>query len=206
MNTPSTIEQPQVAHPLGLRSDEIIYPESHDDDMGETTLHYRLASYLFGALFSFFSTEPDVAIAANLNLYFEEGNSRKYVSPDVLVAFGVSKRDRSVYKVWEEGVFPQVVFEVASDRTWKNDIGDKAEFYGEAGVEEYYLLDSERRYLPMPLMAYRRIDGRLQFIPLENNRIFSPSLNLEIVDTGKSYRLYDPAKHEFLQAILTGEE
>ena len=207
MNTQTTIEQQSVgARRFGPFGEEIQYPESHDDDMGESSFHYKIISFFFQCLVSYFSKDPHVTIAANLNLYYEEGNPRKYFTPDILIAFGTPKGDRQVYKLWEEGIFPQVVFEVASGRTWKNDIGEKAEFYDASGVEEYYLIDAERRFLPMPLMAYRRHEGRLQFVPLENERIFSPLLNLEIVNTGKSFRLFNPATKEFLQAVLTGEE
>ncbi len=206
MNTQTTIKEQRV-EPGTLRPfrDEVHYPESHDDDMGESSFHYNLMSYLCHALKSFFAQDHDVTVAANLNLYYEEGNPRRYYTPDVMVSFGVRKGDRQVYKLWQENVFPQVVFEIASGRTWKNDIGEKSEFYSQFGAEEYYLLDAERKYLPLPLMAYRRRDDRLQYIPLEENRILSPLLGLEIVDTGKSFRLFDPQTREFLQAILTGE-
>jgi hypothetical protein len=73
------------------------------------------------------------------------------------------------------------------------------------GAEEYYLLDPERAFLPSPLMAFRRENGRLVSV-IENNRVLSPPLNLEIIDTGKSFRLFDPREQKVLQAILTGEE
>lgn len=207
MSTPNTtlqqVNPPRSYDPFVVEAE---YPESHDDDMGESSLHYKVISFLFQALTSFFAKDPHVFLAANLNLYYEEGNPRRYYTPDIMVAFGAPKGDRQVYKLWEEGVFPQVVFEVASERTWKNDIGEKAEFYDAFGAEEYYLIDAERRYLPLPLMAYRRIDGRLQYIPLKDGRIFSPLLSLEVVDTGKSFRLFDPSTGQFVQAILTGEE
>ena len=119
-----------------------------------------------------------------------------------MIAFGAEKRDRQVYKLWEEKVFPQVVFEIASERTWKNDIGEKSEFYAQFGTEEYYLLDPEREFLPLPLMAYRRQEGKLRYVQLESNRVFSPLLNLEIVDTGESFRLFNSDTQEFLQAII----
>jgi len=207
MNTQTTTEGENnpTAKTFSFR-DEIHYPESHDDDMGESSIHYKIISYFFSALEMFFSTVDDVTIAANMNLYYEKGNPRKYYAPDLMISFGAEKRDRQVYKLWEEKVFPQVVFEVASERTWKNDIGEKSEFYGYFGTEEYYLIDAERKYLPLPLMAYRRQEKRLKYIPLEENRIFSSRLDLEIVDTGKSFRLFNPQTQEFLQAVLTGEE
>jgi len=206
MNTQTTTEQQVIgARSSGPFSEEVQYPESHDDDMGESSFHQKLIWYFFGALESLFLKSSDVLVTSNMNLYYEEGNPSRYYTPDVAISFGASKGDRHVYKLWVEGVFPQVIFEVASGRTWKNDIGEKAEFYDAFGAEEYYLIDAERRYLPLPLMAYRRVEGRLQYVPLNDDRIFSPLLNLEIVNTGKSFRLFDPATQEFLQAVLTGE-
>ena len=207
MNTRTTTEtENRQALKSHLFPNEVYYPESHDDDMGESSFHYNLSTYFFAALKEFFAARSDVAIAANMNLYYEKGNPQKYYTPDLVVAFGAEKRERRVYKLWEEEVFPQVVFEIASERTWKNDIGEKSEFYGYLGTEEYYLLDAERIYLPLPLMAYRRQGKRLRYMPLEEDRVFSLLLNLEIVDTGKSFRLFNPDKKEFLQAIITGEE
>ena len=206
MNTQTTIEAENVKT-IKLRPfrDEVHYPESHDDDMGESALHHKLLSVFFFLLEAHLSANSDVAVAANMNLYYEEGNPYKYYTPDLMIAFGAKKYHRQVYKLWEEKVFPQVVFEIASERTWKNDIGEKSEFYAQFGTQEYYLLDPEREFLPLPLMAYRRQDDRLRYIQLEENRILSPLLNLEIVDTGKSFRLFDPETKEFLQALLTGE-
>lgn len=191
------------SHSLG---EAIFYSESHADDMGESSIHYKTIAYLFTVLEAYFSTRDDVTVAANLNLYYEEGIPQKYYTPDIMIAFGAEKYNRQVYNLWEENIFPQVVFEIASQRTWKNDIGEKSEFYAKFGTQEYYLIDAERIYLPLPLMAYRRQQERLVYVRLENERIYSPLLNLEIVDTGKSFRLFDPQKNEFLQAVLTGEE
>lgn len=180
------------------------FPESHEDDMGETTIHYKLISYLFNALKVFFANQADVFIAANLNFYYDNDDSKKYYIPDIMIAFGVSNQDRKTYKLWEEKLCPQIVFEIASESTWKKDISDKVEVYEKLGAEEYYILDSENLYLPLPLMAYRRDEtGRLRLVMTENERILSPLLQLEIVWTEKRFRLFDPANQEFL---LTTEE
>ena len=183
---------------------EIFYPESHEDDMGEATIHYDLISDLLKILKLFFAEQSDIFIAANLNIYYEQNQRKRYYTPDTMVAFGVPNHKRKVYKLWEENVFPQVIFEVASETTWKTDIGDKVEDYERLGVEEYYLLDPENAYLPMPLMAYRRDEaGRLRLVRSENDRVLSPLLNLEIVWENEKFRLFDPKAEEFL---MTTEE
>ncbi len=73
-------------------------------------------------------------------------------------------------------------------------------------MEEYYLLDPKRKYLPSPFMAFRRENGCLVSVNVDNSRVFSPLLKFEIADNGKTFRLYNPNTNEFLQAILTGEE
>ena len=176
---------------------EIDYPEQRETDMGETSLHYQITTELFNMLKIFLSERDDVFIAANMNLYYEEGDANKWYAPDLMLAFGVSGEDRSSYKVWDEGVFPQVIFEVASNRTWKVDSTDKLELYGELGAEEYYILDT-KNYLPLSIMSYQRTVEDLIFSPSSDNRIFSPQLNLEIVKENKKYRLFDTAHNEFL--------
>lgn len=195
---PETGEEPESA---GYKNP---FPESHEDDMGETTIHYKLISYLFNALRVFLADQTDVFVAANLNFYYDADDSKKYYIPDTMIAFGVSNHDRKVYKLWEEKLCPQVIFEVASESTWKKDISDKVEDYEKLGAEEYYILDPENLYLPLPMLAYRRDEtGRLRLVMTENERILSPLLNLEIVWTENRFRLFDPEKQEFL---LTTEE
>lgn len=183
---------------------ENLFPESHEDDMGESTIHYNLISYLFNSLQIFLANQTDVFIAANLNFYYDEDDPKKYYIPDTMIAFGISNNNRKVYKLWKEKLCPQVIFEVASESTWKKDISDKVEVYERLGAEEYYILDPENLYLPLPLMAYRRDEmGRLRLVMTENERVLSLLLNLEIVWTENRFRLFDPAKQKFL---LTAEE
>ncbi|HSK73874.1 MAG TPA: Uma2 family endonuclease, partial [Pyrinomonadaceae bacterium] len=170
-----------------------------------TAFHYKLISLFYNLLESYFSERNDVIAAANMMVYYEKNEPKKWLAPDIFVCFGIEKYLRRTFKVWEEGVFPQVVFEVASDTTFENDLGGKRLDYARLGVEEYYLLDPEREYLPSPLMAFHRQNGRLLLVNIEDNRVLSPLLNLEIVDTGKSFRLFDPQEEKFLQAVLTGE-
>jgi Uma2 family endonuclease len=189
-----------------VRDDAIYYPAELEDEMGGTAFHYKLVFLFYGLLEAFFSTQKNVTVAANMMICYEKGNTKRWLAPDVFVCFEVDNTLRRTFKTWEEGVFPQVVFEIASDSTFENDLGGKRLDYARLGVEEYYLLDPEREYLPSPVMAFRRKNGRLMSVNIKDNRAFSPLLNLEIVDTGKSFRLFNPKSKEFLQAVLTGEE
>ena len=193
-------------YPETIAEEEVYYPVEIEGEMGETANHYKIVSLFFSLLEAFFASRSDITIGANLMIYYDKGNPKRWLAPDVFICFGVEKKLRRTFKTWEEGVFPQVVFEIASDSTFENDLGGKRLDYARLGVEEYYLLDPEREYLPSPLMAFHRQNGRLISADVENNRVLSPLLNLAIVDTGKSFRLFNPQTQEFLQAILTGEE
>ena len=202
---PQTIAVP----PFDEAAEEIVYPESHDEDMGESSPHYALISYLWSGLRMVFGERKDVFVAANMNVYYVQGQPNRYYTPDVMVIFGVNSHERQVYKLWSEGVCPQVVFEVASDRTWRNDLYEKIEAYDKLGVEEYYALDSEV-FLPVPLMAYHRVNGHLQRVFLKSDwgeyRVFSPRLGLEIVFTDEDgFRLFDPQTQEYLSTYTDAQ-
>lgn len=194
-----------VFYPASTEEKEIVYPEQREDDMGETSIHIRLVATFLSILKLFLKRREDVFITANMNLYYEKGNPNKWYAPDILIAFGVPNHERSSYKIWEEKVSPQVIFEVSSERTWKADVSEKLEIYGQLGVEEYYILDPEFKYLPAPLLAFNLQGERLLTVPVNNDRIFSPRLGLEIVRTENSFRLFDPNKNEFLRTLDEAE-
>ena len=82
-----------------------------------------------------------------LFLYYVEGNPRAVVCPDVFVAKGVSKEQRRIYKLWEEGQVPCLVIEVTSESTRNEDFSKKKDLYERLGVEEYILHDPLGEYL-----------------------------------------------------------
>lgn len=179
----------------------VAYPEQREDDMGETSIHIKLVTSLLWTLILFLKHRSDVFVSANMNLYWEEGNPDRWLAPDLLVAFGVPAGERSIFQVWKEGVCPQVIVEVASKRTWRADVSDKLQVYSDLGVEEYYLLDPSFEFLPMPLMAFHREGERLIGTRIDNERILSKRLGLEIVRDENTFRLFDPLKGEFLLTL-----
>lgn len=192
----------QILHTLADEGFVTIINE--DEEMSETTLHFALINYFYNALKLFLSEREDSFVAANLRISYDQTNPLKWFAPDVFVAFGAPRRERTSYHLPTEKIMPQVVFEVASEQTAGRDLGDKYADYARLGVEEYYLLDPERKYLPQPLLAYQRSEENLLVpVSLKDKRCFSPRLNLEIVDTGDNFRLFDSSENEFL---MTPEE
>jgi len=101
---------------------KIHYPESDGKPMGETDAHIAQILDLRFSLGRFFRNDSQVYVAADLLLYYVEGDPKEFVVPDVFVARGVLKRERRVYKLWEEGRAPDVVFEITSASTRREDL------------------------------------------------------------------------------------
>ena len=86
-----------------------------------------------------FLDRADVFVGGDL-LWYRVGATTRPDLPDVMVAFGRPKIYRGSYKQWEEeGIPPQVVFEVLSPGNRVEEMLRKFRFYEQYGVEEYYL-------------------------------------------------------------------
>ncbi|MCI0576426.1 MAG: Uma2 family endonuclease [Chloroflexi bacterium] len=172
--------------------------------MAETEFHLnQMVDALLHPLKEKYHDDPGVTVSGNMFLYFEEGNPAKVVAPDVFVVFGVSKKTRRVYKVWEEGKAPDVVFEITSRSTLQDDLGRKRVLYQELGVQEYFLFDPLHEYLRPPLQGYRLLDE--YYVPLmpeqasqDEWRLTSQVLGLALHASGLTLRLYDPAAARYL--------
>jgi Uma2 family endonuclease len=140
---------------------DVYYPESDGEPMGETDTHRNATADLTHMLMHRYRDDADVYVASDNFVYYEEGDPSAVVSPDVYVVFGVPKRVRRTYRLWEEGGHaPTVVFEVSSRGTWLEDKGNKMTVCALLGVREYYLCDPERDYLEPPLQGYRLVGDR----------------------------------------------
>src|SRR5437588_1582654 len=106
------------AQHLKSKQRPVIYPSSDGKPMAETEYHVNLMTYFISALKTRYAHRDDVYVMGNNFIYYEEGNPKVRLSPDTYVVFGVPKRIRDSYKVWEEGgKFPDVVFEFTSKKT-----------------------------------------------------------------------------------------
>ncbi|HEX4948653.1 MAG TPA: Uma2 family endonuclease [Blastocatellia bacterium] len=175
---------------------QVEYPESDGQPMGETDEHRQLMIDLTEALKMFFAADPNVYVSGNLMCYYEENNPKKSVSPDVFVVRGVANHERRIYKFWEEPA-PQVVLEISSRKTRKEDFGAKKELYAWLGVREYFVFDPETNRRA-PLRAFRLHGPELIEEVVTANRVVSQELGLELVNTGDTLRLYNPRSKEFL--------
>lgn len=133
----------------------ITYPESDGHPMDETGFHITLIIYLLSMLREYFRLKTDVYVGANMFVYYQEGDPTRNVAPDVFVVFGVSNAERRIWKVWEEGKAPNVVFELTSRSTMAEDLGTKKGLYEWLGVREYFIFDPLNEYLSPVLRGFR---------------------------------------------------
>lgn len=183
---------------------KVYYPTGDGKPMAETVQHRDLMIYAIPALQLHFAHRPDVHISGNDFLYYEEGIPSRRISPDCYVVFGVEKtKPRPFYKVWEEnGITPAVVFEFTSKKTRREDEVKKSALYeGALHIQEYFQFDPTGDYLTPRLQGKRLQNGRYEKIALQNDRMYSEQLGLDLVILGQDLRFYDPLKGEWLLTI-----
>lgn len=175
----------------------IDYPESDGRPMAETQVHGQVMLDLFHTLGRRYAGVPDVYVWGNMMFYYVEGNPRASEAPDVFLVFGVDKRVRRVYKLWVEGKVPSLIVEVTSESTKSEDTQDKRGLYERLGIEEYFLFDPLGEYLRPRLQGYRRVDGRYQALPAEEDgALLSRTTGLRLEPEGQRLRLRDIATGE----------
>lgn len=172
--------------------------------MGESGIHVKRVIAIVTALESHYRRRADVYVGANMFVYYDPADPALVVCPDVFVAFGVSSGERRTWKVWEEGKAPDVVFELTSKSTRKEDQYTKPAIYEELAVGEYFLFDPLGEYLRPSLQGFRlTADG---YQPLAGERLASGLLGLELSLEGNHLRFSDPSTGSVLRAPAEYED
>ena len=192
--------------------DEVAYyydfHPTEEDLMGETSVHADLVSYLMAVLRWQFRGQR-CAIYEHLNFY-QTSNPKEYpLAPDIAVIKGTERWDVRSWRVGKMGPAPQVIFEIASEETWKKDLEEKPMKYGLMGVKEYFAYDPNES--PLVRETSRRLfgwqldkgRGEMREMPVHpDGSMWSQHLESLLVPDTKYLRLYDSAG----QRRLTGEE
>ena len=191
----------------GTAGTHIVYPESDGKPMAETDVHIDALIYLREALKDHFRDMPQVYVAGNLLLYYEEGDPTACVAPDVFVVQGVAKHERRTYKLWEEGVAPAAVFEITSRGSRLEDLGTKRALYAMLGVEEYFLYDPLGEYLEPALQGYRLQGGDYKrMCPDADRGLVSQVLGIDLRLEQGRLRVVDPATGDRLMTPAEAQE
>ena len=199
---------PRLAHLYDENG--VFYPETDGvplpDGFYQEPLFVRTVSTLRGH----FRDRPDVAVSGNTFVYYEQGNPRRFVSPDCYVAFNVDLDHifyRNTYRVWEMGKPPDFALEIASENTAAHDVRGKPALYASIGIGEYWLYDAtpDSQFYGLKLYGGYLLNGRYEPFEIHEDADglvwgHSPALGLDLCwDAGK-LRFRIPATGEFLPA------
>jgi Uma2 family endonuclease len=157
--------------------------------LGETDQHRILMTDLIFAL-RWFLRNVRAYVAGNLFVYFEEGNPRAVVAPDVFVVLDAQPHSRRIYQTWREGgLLPSFVIELTSKKTAQADQQVKPELYARLGIQEYVLFDPFGEYLQPRLQGFRLVQGRYE--AMREYPLRSTMLGVELRQENNDLRLYD---------------
>ena len=172
-------------------------PEPVEDAMQQIPTITRIFPMIEGH----FSDRPDVLVTSEAYLCWDPANKNAKLSPDCMVAFGVNVEKvelRNGYLIWEMGKPPDVVIEVASERTACADLTSKRERYASLGIAEYWRLDPSGgdRY-GEPLVGEYLVDGeyrRLEPHTDEDGIVWSRSelMGINLRWDGRHFATQDP--------------
>ena len=156
--TPATeTEVPSLSPPATVAAahepEDVEYPEGNW--IAQSVWHGKAVGQATMALDNHFRNRDNVLVAMELLVYYEPGNNKVCLQPDLQVVFGVPRGNRSSYKVWEEGKVADFVLEVASPSTADKDAKHKAQEYARIGVREYWRLDPTGSLLATPLEGWQ---------------------------------------------------
>jgi len=169
-----------VFPPIDIATD-VLYPESDGKPVAETDWHIWQLLFTRAVLSDFFRDRPDAYASGNMLLYYEEGNPKACIAPDVFVVLGVPKHMRRTYKLWEERQPPSLVIEITSLSTRRQDERSKRALYAQLGVAEYFLFDPLDEYLHPPLQGYRLVGTEYKRIePDAEGALVSQMLGLRL--------------------------
>lgn len=206
-------EHPLEARPT-VRRRGVSYPESDGKPLGETGVHLNVTFLALELLRRHYGPHARVAVLSNMFIYYQEGDPKKVVCPDIFVVPGVrGDTMRRTFKLWLEGKAPQAVIEMTSKKTRKEDLGKKHEIYQDVlKVREYFLFDPLGEYLEPSLQGFRLVAGRYERIESDDSGLFSQVLSLRLERDEADLRFFDPVKgirvptgSELQQAVRAAE-
>lgn len=175
------------------------YPTTDGKPMAETDWHRILMGWLIEMLKEHYAGQSQVYVSGNLLVFYERGNRRKHLSPDVFVVRGVEDRLRENYLIWEEARGPEIVIELTGSSTRKEDTDKKLRLYRDVlKVREYFLFDPNGDYLVPRLQGNRLRGGAYQTIRPVEGRLPSQVLGLHLEGVGNLLRLWCPQRQAWL--------
>ena len=195
-------------------AESVFYPIDDEEPLAESEHQLFPLTYAHGALTAWFANDPTTWVGADMFLYYEEGNPRRVVAPDVFVVTGTHKREtRNIFQTWAEGRIPAFILEITAPSSLHNDRVTKFELYQQLGVHEYWLYDPTEEGLLTPfLQGNRLVGGVYQPIPVAETSVagrysgMSEALGLEVHAEADWFRLFDPVAGVYLRNLQESED
>ena len=186
-------------------------PEPVEDAMQQIPTITRILPMIEGH----FSGRPDVLVTGEAYLCWDPTNKNAKLSPDCMVAIGINPADvelKNGYLIWEIGKPPDVVIEVASERTARADLTRKRERYASLGIAEYWRLDPSGgdRY-GEPLVGEYLADGEYRRIGLhrgDDGLVWarSPVMGINLRWDGRHFATQDPVTGRTMLGLVEANE
>ena len=190
----------------------IAYPETDGMPLPDGEFQAPLYRKIVGALETHYRDTPGARVNGDTFIYYEEGNTRRSVSPDCYVAFDLSAdalaslsiERNNTYLLWEVGKAPDFILEIGSESTAAVDLGRKRDLYAELGVVEYWRYDATGgEFYGNGLTGELLVDGRYRQIELHqevDGRIWGCSdvLKLDLWWDAGELRFWDPVAGNWL--------
>ncbi len=155
---------------------------SEDNVPMETEPHRLQMEFLIDTLRPWLATHGGGYVSGNMFVYFSEAQLRDedFLGPDVFVVLGASNHLRKSWVVWQEHQGPDVVIELLSEKTAKNDKGKKKQVYqNQLKVTEYFWFDP---WDTDDWAGFELVTGQYREIPVDaHNRLPSTALGLALV-------------------------
>ncbi len=148
---PAPLLRPPVPPPP---AEEVHYPDSDGSFLLQNFTHSEQLVYASEALRRHFHNAR-AAVAVDAALYWEQGNNRAVLSPDLMVTLDHELQGERTYQTWIEGRLPDFVLEVVSPSSADNDKKLKKGAYEGLGIPEYFLYDPDADQPAKRLLGYR---------------------------------------------------
>jgi len=150
--------------------DAPIFPPSDlwsDEPPLESYRHLKQLILLLTCLERLWQDRQDFFVGANMSIYYStrQLKSEDVKGPDFFVVLNTERRERKSWVVWaEDGKYPNLILEVLSDSTAKNDRGLKKQLYQDVfRTPNYFWFDPYN----LEFAGFHILDGQYQ--PLEPN-------------------------------------
>ncbi len=148
----------------------------------ESNWHRLQMNLLIDTIERGFEGRSDYFAGGNMFIYFSalQARNQDFRGPDFFVVQGCERRDRDSWVVWEEdGLLPDVIVELMSPSTKREDTGRKRDVYERVmRVPQYFYYDPATRTLTGLTLG----DGG-QYRPIEpepSGRLLAASVGLEL--------------------------